>query len=312
MILISASLIAGLVLLAVGAEALVGGAVAIARRFNMSPLLIGITIVGFGTSLPELIVSVEAAFKGSPDIAIGNVVGSNIANVLLIGGVAAVIAPVAARFLDYRRDLIVMVAASVLLLGLGYWGGVSRLAGLLMVAALVSYLYYTARKSRVADGELVEAIEVPAWRRPLPVAIGLVILGLIGLFGGARLLVSAAIDISRMIGLSEAVIGLTVVAVGTSLPELATSVAAALRKHTDVALGNIVGSNIFNVLGILGVASMIKPIAISPGIASVDIPFMIGTLLLLAGLIAFRAGISRVAGGALLAAYAGYVVLLLA
>jgi cation:H+ antiporter len=262
--------------------------------------------------MPELVVSVEAAFKGSPDIAIGNVVGSNIANVLLIGGVAAVIAPVVARFLDYKRDLFVMVAASVALLGLGFWGGVPRIAGLFMVAILAFYLYYTSRKSRLDDPELAEAMEVPAWRRPLPVAIGLVILGLIGLFGGARLLVDAAIEISRMIGLSEAVIGLTVVAVGTSLPELATSVAAAVRKHADVALGNIVGSNIFNVLGILGVASMIKPIAISPGIASVDIPIMIGTLLLLAGLIAFRAGVSRAAGAALLALYAGYVAFLLA
>ncbi len=299
-------LLGGLVLLSLGAEALVAGAVTIARRFSMPPLLIGLTIVGFGTSLPELLVSVKAALDRSPDIAIGNVVGSNIANILLIVGLAAIIAPVAARFLAYRRDLVIMLAASVLLLAIGWWGGIGRLAGAVMLGGLVAYLVYTAR-SGMADGCEAQEDTLPAWRRSFPVAIGSVLLGLGGLFLGANWLVESAIEISRTFGMSEATIGLTIVAVGTSLPELATSVAAAIRRHADVALGNVIGSNIFNILGILGVTALISPVPVSSSIASFDIPVMLATALVLTGMIAFRSGIGRIGGLCLLTLYGCYV-----
>lgn len=304
-------LLGGLILLCVGAEALVFGAVTVARRFSMPPLLIGLTIVGFGTSLPELLVSVKAALDGSPDIAVGNVVGSNIANILLIVGLAAVITPVAARYLAYRRDLLIMLAASVLLLAIGWWGGIDRLAGAVMLAGLVAYLVFTARSGMATSFE-AEEDTLPAWRRSFPIAIVSVLLGLGGLFLGANWLVESAVEISRTLGMSEATIGLTIVAVGTSLPELATSVAAAIRRHGDVALGNVIGSNVFNILGILGATAIIAPVPVSSSMASLDIPVMLVTALALAGLIAFRSGVSRIAGLGLLVVYTGYVAWLIA
>jgi cation:H+ antiporter len=304
-------LLGGLLLLCLGAEALVSGAITVARRFSMPPLLIGLTIVGFGTSLPELLVSVKAALDGSPDIAVGNVVGSNIANILLIVGLAAVIAPVVARYLAYRRDLIVMLAVSVILLAIGWWGGIGRFTGAAMLAALIGYLVFTAR-SGMATGFEADAETLPAWRRSFPIAVVSVLLGLGGLFLGANWLVESAIEISRTFGMSEATIGLTIVAVGTSLPELATSVAAAIRRHADVALGNVIGSNIFNILGILGVTALISPVPVSPSIAAFDIPVMLVTALALAGFIAFRGGIGRIGGLCLLVLYGGYVTWLVA
>jgi len=298
-------LLGGLVLLSLGAEALVSGAVTIARRFSMPPLLIGVTIVGFGTSLPELVVSVKAALDGAPDIAIGNVVGSNIANILLIVGVAALIAPIAAKFIAYRRDLLVMLAASILMLALGIWGGVGRIAGGVMLLMLIGYLTYAARSGIGVETEN-QPDTLPAWRRSMPIAAASVLIGLVALFAGANWLVGSAIEISRAFGLSEATIGLTVVAVGTSLPELATSVAAAIRRHGDVALGNVIGSNVFNILGILGITALISPVGISAGMAAVDIPVMILTAFLLAGLIATGSGIGRLAGIGLLVLYSGY------
>lgn len=304
-------LLGGLVLLSIGAEALVSGAVTIARRFSMPPLLIGVTIVGFGTSLPELVVSVKAALKGAPDIAVGNVVGSNIANVLLIVGLAAVIAPIAAKFLSYRRDLVMMLAVSLLMLALGWTGDIGRIAGGLMLAGLIFYLVYTARCG-MGEETGNDPEHGPAGRRSMPVAGTSIVIGLCALFLGANWLVDGAIEISRAFGLSEATIGLTVVAVGTSLPELATSVAAAIRRHGDVALGNVIGSNIFNILGILGVTAMISPVAISPAIAAINIPVMLATAVALTALIAFFRGIGRMSGVGLLALYAGYLAWLLA
>ncbi|MAY60955.1 MAG: sodium:calcium antiporter [Rhizobiales bacterium] len=304
-------LLGGLIVLSIGAEALVSGAVTIARRFSMPPLLIGVTIVGFGTSLPELVVSLKAALRDAPDIAVGNVVGSNIANILLIVGLAAIIAPIAAKFLSYRRDLLAMLAASLLMLALGWSGDIGRIAGGLMLAGLVVYLVYTARCGMAEETD-VEPEHLPAWRRSLPVAGVSVVIGLGALFLGANWLVDGAIEISRAFGLSEAAIGLTVVAVGTSLPELATSVAAAIRRHGDVALGNVIGSNTFNILGILGITSIISPVEVSPAIASTDIPVMLATALALTALIAFSRGIGRVSGIGLLVLYSCYVVWLLA
>jgi cation:H+ antiporter len=297
-------LLAGLVLLFFGGEFLVRGAVSLANRLGLSPLVIGLTVVGFGTSAPELLVSVDAALRGSPDIAVGNVVGSNIANVLLILGLSALVWPIAAGQAGLRRDMGVMVAATVLLLGLAQTGVITRLSGMAMVVLLAIYLFIVTRAGRKEefDGEET-ATRMAGWKEAAAI-IG----GLAALMLGADLLVGAATNIARSFGVSEAVIGLTIVAVGTSLPELATSLVAALRRHSDVAIGNVVGSNIFNILGILGVASIVTPLPVAQRIAEFDVPLALGVALLLAGIAIALRSIGRIAGGAFLAAYLLYVI----
>ena len=292
--------VAGLLALFFGGDWLVKGAVGIARRYRVPPLVIGLTIVGFGTSAPELLVSVEAALGGTPDIAIGNVVGSNIANILLILGAAAVIFPVAAPFAPVRRDLVVMLGATLVLWAMLAGGTIERGYGLAMLAALGAYLWVSLRAGQ-GGAEAEDELPPPLWRAVLE-AVG----GLVTLVVGARLLVWSASEIARSYGISEAVIGLTVVAVGTSLPELATSVVAALKRQSDIALGNVVGSNIFNILAILGITAVIVPIPVDPRFAGLDIALALAAALLLAGL-AFAVGrISRPVGAGMLLAYAGY------
>jgi len=297
-------LVAGLVLLTIGAEYLVRGAISLANRLGMPPLLIGLTVVGFGTSMPELLVSLQAALGGSPAIAVGNVVGSNTANILLILGVAAAISPITARIPNLKRDLVMMLVAAVVMLGLGFWGVVSFWLGLVMFAMLAGYLgwvtYTDRRRMTAEEAELV--VKLVAWKEVVFIAGGLG-----ALFIGADLLIDAATAIARSFGISEAVIGLTIVAVGTSLPELATSVVAAFRRHAEMALGNVVGSNIFNILGILGITAVIVPVPVEYSMASFDIPFMLVTSLALIALILIAGRISRGAGIAMLAAYTGYV-----
>ncbi len=294
-------LILGLAGLFAGGEALVRGAVGIAQRLAMSPLLIGLTVVGFGTSTPELLVSVDAALRGVPDIAIGNVVGSNIGNILLIVGLSALVWPIRVAGGTLRRDLAVMLAAALVLVPLFWTGTLGRAAGLLLVLALMAYLTWAWLAPGEAEAE-AEAKSRPLWQSLIWVGIGLAALML-----GARWLVDGAVSIARTHGLSEAFIGLTIVAVGTSLPELATSMMAALRRQSAIAIGNIVGSNIFNVLGILGVTALIAPIPVAGRFLNFDLPVMIGASLALAGLLLLRPGIGRVMGCALLLAYSGYV-----
>lgn len=292
----------GLAGLFFGGEALVRGAVGIAQRMAMTPLLIGLTVVGFGTSTPELLVSVDAALGGVPAIAIGNVVGSNIGNILLIVGLSALVWPIRASVAGgLRRDLGVMIAAALVLLPVFALGTMGRPVGAALVAGLAAYLFWAWRSSESAEPDPALA-PVPLWRSLLWAAGGLVLL-----IFGARFLVDGAVNIARGFGVSEAFIGLTVVAVGTSLPELATSVIAALRRQSDIAIGNIVGSNIFNVLGILGVTALVAPIPVEPRFLSFDLPVMIGASVLLAALLLLRPRIGRPAGLGLLAAYAGYV-----
>lgn len=294
----------GLILLTIGAEYLVRGAISLANRLGMPPLLIGLTVVGFGTSMPELLVSLQAALGGSPAIAVGNVVGSNTANILLILGVAAVISPIAARIPNLKRDLVMMLLAAGAMLGLGYWGIVNFWLGLAMFALLAGYLArvtFTDRR-RMTEDEAELAVKIAGWKEAL-----FIVGGLGALFVGADLLIDAATAIAREFGISEAVIGLTIVAVGTSLPELATSVVAAFRKHAEVALGNVVGSNIFNILGILGITAIVVPVPVEASMASFDIPFMLAISLALALLIVLAGRISRIAGAVMLAIYAGYV-----
>lgn len=296
----------GVVLLFAGGEGLVRGATSLANRVRLPPLVIGLTVVGFGTSTPELLVSFRAALGGSPDIAVGNVVGSNTANILLILGLAATIAPIAIRSAGISRDLSVMLFSAMALLFLALTGGIGRVAGIWMLVGLASYIAYaaiTGRREHCPDPELT--IRMAAWKEAA-VIVG----GLIALIWGAGLMVDASIQIARTYGISEAVIGLTIVAVGTSLPELATSVIAAYRGHSEVAVGNVVGSNIFNVLGVLGLTAAIKPVTISDEMTSHDIPVMLTVSVALAVFVLLDRKMTRLAGCVLLAAYAAYVIAL--
>ena len=305
----------GFVLLFAGGEWLVRGAVTVSRRFGISPLLIGLTIVAFCTSAPELLVSLEAASRGQIDIAVGNVVGSNIANVLLIIGVSALIFPIVVKKAEMRRDTLVMLAAIMLMTGLAILGTIERWHGGLMLGALITYIWYAywtevhsetpSAELHVRGAEEFSGVSKRLWLGFLELGIGLG-----ALVVGSRMLVNGAGEIAREFGVPEAVIGLTLVAVGTSLPELATSVMAALRGHADVAVGNVVGSNLFNVAAIIGLTSLFHPLPVSETIASFDIWVMLGSSLLLAALLLLRGRIGRMAGALLLAAYIGYVAFL--
>jgi cation:H+ antiporter len=290
----------GLAMLFFGGEALVRGASAVARHFHLSPMVIGLTIVGFGTSAPELLVSLQAALEGQPEIAIGNVVGSNIANILLILGISALIAPLIIPGQKMWRDLAFMLAATAILWAMLLGGEITRLYGAGLFAGLLVFLFATFKFGKIEpDPDRPEENQFKAW--------GFTIGGLIILVIGARLLVDSAVEIATAFGISEAVIGLTIVAVGTSLPELATSVIAAYRRQTEIAVGNIVGSNIFNIFGILGLTAMIAPIPADPRFAAIDMPWAMATAVGLTVLAFVLKGLPRIAGLVLLAAYAGYL-----
>lgn len=308
-----AFLLIGLVLLFAGGEALVRGAVGAARSLGVSPLLIGITLVGFGTSTPELVASVQAALAGSPGIAIGNVVGSNTANILLILAVAGLIGRINIAPGPFKRDGTVLLGATALA-GLAFASGlVTRLIGLLFIALLLAYVTYSylseraasERNYRVSEVEELSPVRKPLWRFLL-----LTVIGLAGVIFGARLLVGAAIDLARMFEIPETVIGITVVAVGTSLPELAACASAALRKQGDVAFGNIVGSNIFNILFILGTTAVIRPIAVPSEILRLDYWIMAGASILLVVVSYTGWKIIRREAAFLLLLYIGYMTLL--
>jgi cation:H+ antiporter len=306
-------LLLGLVLLVVGGELLVRGAVQLAQKFRISPLLIGLTLVGFGTSTPELVTSLQAAFAGSPGIAVGNVVGSNVANILLILGITALIFPVAVAKETFKRDGIVLALGTAMCLGAVLYGHLTPVLGAVFVASLAGYIFFAFRQERqtnaaadAAAGIVNDAPKPSA--RLIALDLLFVIGGLVLTIFGARFLVSSAIDIARDFNVSETIIGLTIVAVGTSLPELVTSVMAALRKHSDIAFGNIVGSNIYNIFGILGVTAIIKPIDVPPQIASLDIWVMIAATVLLFITATSRWRIGRAEGGVMLAGYIGYCV----
>ena len=301
----------GLVLLFLGGEGLVRGSVSLAEEFGISKLVVGMVIVGFGTSAPELLVSVQAALLGSPEIAIGNVVGSNIANILLVIGVAGLIAPIANGDSAIRRDVIVMLGASLGLLALLWIGVIGRYAGLGMLALLTLYLLSTYRieKKRRASAFTQEADVVDDLPLSAPKATVAVILGLALLVLGADLMVEGATALALRFGVSEAVIGLTIVAVGTSLPELATAIVASLRRHADVILANVIGSNIFNVLCILGTTALVQPIEVARKFAVIDGPIMVGVALAALLMFFLMKRIGRPTALALLLGYSGYTLL---
>ena len=296
-------IVIGLIGLFFGGEALVKGSVKIAQRLSISPLMIGLTVVGFGTSTPELLVSVQAALRGVPDIAIGNIIGSNIANILLIAGLTCVVWPIRVKAADVKRDLGFMTASAVLLVPLFGLGDIGRVAGLILVAGLTAYLVWTFTISR-QDAVEVESAKVQS---SLGISLLWVALGLAALMFGAHFLVEGAVSVARSFGVSEAFIGLTIVAVGTSLPELATSLIAAFRRQSDIAVGNIIGSNIFNVLGILGVTALIAPIPVAGRFLTFDLPVMIAASGVLMGLLLTRSEIGRGVGAIMLFGYGIYV-----
>jgi len=302
----------GLAFLLLGGDVLVRGAVALAKRFSIPPLIIGLTVVAFGTSAPELVVSVEAALSGVPELAIGNVVGSNIANILLVLGLPALIFPIACDAPSIRRDCATMIAASAIFMGLCFTGLLQAWQGLLMLLALIGYLgwtYYTARRNdrQTAEAIMEEIEEIASRPQSALTATVFVLAGLLGLVVGSNMLVKGAVDVARTLGLSEATIGLTMVALGTSMPELATALVAALRRHADVAIGNVIGSNLFNILGIMGITAMVMPVPVPAAFLKFDLWVMIGASLLLAPFVLRGNAIRRVGGAVLSIAYAAYI-----
>ena len=310
MILVQALLgCVGLALLYYGADFLIRGGVSVAKKFNVPTLIIGLTLMAFGTSAPELVVSIGASVNGHGDISLGNVIGSNICNLALILGLSALVAPLPVNRQLFKLDVWVMLGSALLLAGFCWFSKrIDRWEAAILLLGLIAYLWVQfvgAKKSgetEVAGGE-----ELPKKIYPLWGAILLIVGGLIGLAGGAELLVRSAVAIAKALHVSEAVIGLTVVAVGTSLPELATSVVAAAKHEHDIAIGNVVGSNIFNILCIMGIAPLIKPIA-APNIRLLDLIAMLGISLLLVAFMLTRMKISRLEGLTLLLAYIGYTV----
>jgi cation:H+ antiporter len=311
-------LIAGLVLLVAGAEVLVRGAAKLAAQFGIPPLIIGLTVVAFGTSAPETAVSVQAALDGSGDLAIGNVVGSNIFNVLFILGVTALIAPMIVSRQLIRLDVPIMIGASLLTFGLAWDGSLSKLDGAILFSGIVAYTVFLIISSRKdkgsADDEFTKEFGLDEPVKPYAWAINsaLIVAGLVLLVTGSNFLVEGAVTLARALGISELVIGLTVVAVGTSLPELATSVLAAIKGERDIAVGNIVGSNIFNLLCVLGLASLVSPQAITVAANALAFDFPVMIAVAVACLPIFFAGyrINRWEGLLFIAYYVAYTVYL--
>ncbi|WP_269538697.1 calcium/sodium antiporter [Cerasicoccus fimbriatus] len=301
-------ILAGIVLLYFGAEGLVRGSSSLAIRAGIQPLVVGLTVVAFGTSAPELTVSISAALQGMGPVALGNVLGSNIFNIAVILGISALIRPLEIHINLLRRDIPIMIGVSVIGFVLLFFSVVTRVYGLVLIALLVAYLLFTIRASKretAASEAALEDVSPPAgpwWRDAIYVAAGLGLLVL-----GANWFVDGSIAIARKFGVPEAVIGLTIVAAGTSLPELATSIVAAVKKQTDIAVGNVVGSNIFNILCILGVTATVTPIP-TAGISLVDGGVMLLTAVILLPLAFTQRSISRAEGILLLGVYGGYLV----
>lgn len=311
-------LILGLVLLIGGAEYLVRGAARLASAAGISSLVVGLTVVAFGTSAPELAVSVVSAFKGQADLAIGNVVGSNIFNILVILGLSAVIIPLVVAQQLVRFDVPLMIGISFLLLLLGLDGIISRIDGILLFGGVLTYTIFLIRQSRKEGSAEVKAEyeeefgngkNGPSWWKN----IGLVIIGLAGLVVGSRWLVDSSVAIAQAFGVSELIIGLTIVAAGTSMPEVATSVVAALRGERDIAVGNAVGSNIFNILSVIGLSSIVSPhgVAVSETALRFDIPVMIAVAVACLPVFFADYRITRLNGVVFLAFYAAYLVYLI-
>ncbi|TFH67082.1 MAG: calcium/sodium antiporter [Gemmatimonadales bacterium] len=306
---------AGLVLLAAGGESLVRGATRLARLAGLSTTVIGLTVVALGTSLPELMVSLIAAARGTPDIAVANVIGSNIANIGLILGLTALLVSLPVHGSAVRLEWPFMFAASWIAMLLARDGMFDRLEGGFFVVSLALFTVFMVYESRVSvgteeSGEIADSVGRRTLKesdRPWVRATSACVLGAGLLFLGGRFLVDGAVELARYAGITERVIGLTLVAVGTSIPELATSLVAAYRGHTEVAVANVIGSNIYNILGILGVTALIHPIPVQTASVQGDLWWMLGVSFLLLPILWLRSNLSRIEGGVLLAVYAVYI-----
>lgn len=305
-------IIVGLVLLTVGAEGFVRGSASLARRLGLSPLVVGLTVVALGTSSPELVVSVRAALDGRGGISIGNVVGSNIVNIGLILGLSALLFPLRVQARIIRFDVPILLVATALLLLMIQDDRLGRLEGAVLFAGIVAYILFTLRASREESDVVRDEYEesVPKVRGSWVKDAVFAVLGLAGLLIGARSMVNGAVQLAQAYGVSESIIGLTIVAVGTSLPELASSLLAAYRKEPDIAVGNVIGSNIFNILGILGTAALVSPLS-GFGLTRIDLLAFAATALLVLPLLKSGLRITRGEGAFLVALYAGYLVWLL-
>jgi cation:H+ antiporter len=300
----------GLALLLFSADFMVRGAVGVARRAGLSPLIIGLTVVAIGTSAPELVTTLTATLDGTPDLALGNVIGSNLANMLLILGIAALIKPVACAPRVIARDGTMVLVATVLFVGFAMTGVFVLWHGLVLLAALTLYLGMTYRAERQMESESLhakEVEEVSGVPEQAMLAALFLLGGLIGTVLGAKLLVDGGVAVAESLGVSKTVIGLTLVAIGTSLPELAIVVVASLRGHADVALGNVLGSNIFNLLGITGVVAVVAPLQVSASLLQFDIWLLLGVTALLMPLMLTGGRLSRREGTLLVLLYAGFL-----
>ena len=303
-------LIIGLVVLVIGGELLVRGAASIALRLRLSPLVVGLTIVAFGTSAPELFISVQAALEGSPDLAMGNVIGSNICNLALVLGITAVITPVPVRRDSLRIDWPMTMGSSLLLYLIVRDNLINWPEGILFLAILITYTYLIIRKSRKENKSveaLSEELELPEQTASLWKDVLFIALGTVGLALGSDWFVDGAKDLAITFGVSERIVGITVLALGTSLPELATATVAAVKKETDIALGNLMGSNIFNILSILGITSLIASIRVNDVIIHSDMIWMLLITFLILPMMLYRKVVKRIEGVILLAIYVYYI-----
>lgn len=304
-------IIGGLALLVFGGDTLVKGAVGIAKKLGISAAVIGLTVVAFGTSLPEMIVSIKAAYTNHGDIAVGNVIGSNITNILLVIGATSLIYPVATQKQMARRDGTIMLLISLLAYGLARDGMFGPVEGMILFTALILYTVhaiYDARKQNF-DPQWIEEVEeeTEAITLSLPRSALFCLIGLALLMLGSDILIDGAVAVAKLLGLSEAVIGVTVVAIGTSAPELFASAMAAFRRHADIALGNIVGSNIFNLSSVIGAAAIVAPLPVAAQFLRVDFPVMLGVTILFFVAMLARKRISRIEGAVMLAGFAAYI-----
>ena len=297
-------IIAGFVLLFLGGELLLRGSIALAKRFQLSNLLIGAVVIGFGTSTPELSASISAALKGAPDIALGNVIGSNTANVFLIAGMAGLLCPLKIPYANVHRDVVMMIVSSIMLVVMMWFETLDMITGVIFLLTLAGYIIWSFQSSD--DDCDNEAISAKTYSTGM--AFVLLAVGIATLTGGAALLVDGVIGVARRFGISEAIIGLTVVAVGSSLPELATAIISSIQKQSEMVLGNIIGSSIFNVLAILGVTALIQPIPVLPQMMAFDVWVMIAATLLLTLLIVMGIKIGRRIGSLMVIGYLSYVI----
>lgn len=307
--------IGGLALLLASGDLLVRGAVGLAANYSISPLLTGLTIVAFGTSAPEMVIGITSALSGVPGIMLGDVVGSNIVNVLLVLGIPALIRPIACDRDGLAGNIALMIGVSLIFTGMAFSGVFDLPEGLLLLALLCGFLWYSIRDHQRQTPPALEMLEIDVASGGVAgrahsslLASGFVLGGLIGLSLGAKLLIDGAVAAARVFGVGEDVIGISLIAIGTSLPELATTLAAAYRRHADVALGNVIGSNIFNLLAVMGVTAAIAPVPVPERFLALDLWVMLGAAVMLLVFAITRRPISRGAGAAFLLAYALYMI----